>query len=183
MWFTSFCQNETEIGKSIWWSMSHLIHLIIHLCWWVNASHVLFTVVNISLARWPNLNEGGKIGDDDYIIDLVVVWSTLNCFFDTMEDLTTQETGILLDAIKTFKQTLSEKDEKDKSVITSLNHIAAKLVVSALLLNDFWYFKLLMCLQWSMSPFQVQCLPRQKLYQDHWPSYQTRSWIWGHLDI
>lgn len=83
------------------------------------------------------MNEGGKIGDDDYIIDLVVVWSTLNCFFDTMEDLTTQETGILLDAIKTFKQTLSEKDEKDKSVITSLNHIAAKLVVSALLLNDF----------------------------------------------
>lgn len=92
------------------------------------------------------MDERGKIGDDNYIIDLVVVWSTLNCFFDTMEDFTTQENGILLDAIKTFKQTLNEKDEKNKSVITSLNHIAAKLVVSALLLND-WYFKLLMCLQ------------------------------------
>jgi hypothetical protein len=62
-----------------------------------------------------------------------------------MADLTTQQTEIFLNAIKTFKKELTEKAEKNKSVITSLNHIAIELIVSALFSNDFWHFKLIMC--------------------------------------
>lgn len=58
-----------------------------------------------------------------------------------LSDLTTQETNIFLQMIENFKQALSEEDEVEKSVIASLNHVAAKLAevqVSALLPVDLW---------------------------------------------
>ena len=65
-----------------------------------------------------------------------------------LSDLTTQETDIFLQMIENFKQALSEEDEDEKSVIASLDHVAAKLAevqVSTFLPNDFWH--LVTCLQ------------------------------------
>jgi hypothetical protein len=59
-----------------------------------------------------------------------------------LSDLTTQETDIFLQMIENFKQALSEEDEDEKSVIASLDHVAAKLTevqVSAFLPDDFWH--------------------------------------------
>jgi len=58
-----------------------------------------------------------------------------------LSDLTTQETDMFLQMIENFKQALSEEDEDEKSVIASLDHVAAKLAevqVGALLLDDLW---------------------------------------------
>jgi hypothetical protein len=55
--------------------------------------------------------------------------------------LTTQETDMFLQMIENFKQTLSEEDEDEKSVVASLDHVAAKLAevqVSALHHDDLW---------------------------------------------
>jgi hypothetical protein len=46
-----------------------------------------------------------------------------------LSDLTTQETDMFLQMIETFKQALSEEDEDEKSVIASLDHVAAKLAL------------------------------------------------------
>ena len=43
-----------------------------------------------------------------------------------LSDLTTQETGIFLQMIENFKQALTEEDQDEKSLITSLDHVAAK---------------------------------------------------------
>ena len=44
-----------------------------------------------------------------------------------LSDLTTQETNLFLDMIKSLKETLSEEDDDEKTVIASLDHVAAKL--------------------------------------------------------
>lgn len=44
-----------------------------------------------------------------------------------LSDLTTQETNMFLEMITNFKQTLSEEDDDEKSVIASLDHVATKL--------------------------------------------------------
>ena len=44
-----------------------------------------------------------------------------------LSDLTTQETDMFLKMIENFKHALSEDEEDEKSVITSLDHVAAKL--------------------------------------------------------
>ena len=65
-----------------------------------------------------------------------------------LSDLTTQETEMFLQMIENFKQALSEDDDDEKSVIASLDHVAAKLgevQVSALFLDDLW--NLVTCLQ------------------------------------
>jgi len=49
---------------------------------------------------------------------------------------------MFLQMIENFKQALSEEDEDEKSVITSLDHVAAKLVevqASALFPDDLWH--------------------------------------------
>ena len=42
--------------------------------------------------------------------------------------LSTQETDIFLKMIQNIKQTFSEEDEDEKSVMASLDHIAAKIM-------------------------------------------------------
>ena len=65
-----------------------------------------------------------------------------------LSDLTTQETDMFLRMVENFKQALSEEDEDEKSVIASLDHVAAKLAevqVSAFHPDDLW--NLVTCLQ------------------------------------
>ena len=44
-----------------------------------------------------------------------------------LSDLTSQETEIIVQKINKFKNDLSEDDEKEKSVIGSLEHVVMKL--------------------------------------------------------
>ena len=57
-----------------------------------------------------------------------------------LSDLTTQEAGMFLQMIENFKQGLSEEDEDEKSVIASLDHVAAKIseVQVSVYAVDFW---------------------------------------------
>jgi hypothetical protein len=45
-----------------------------------------------------------------------------------LSDLTSQETNLFLKMIDEFKEGLDEEDDDEKSVIASLNHVAAKLM-------------------------------------------------------
>jgi hypothetical protein len=57
-----------------------------------------------------------------------------------LSDLATQEAGMFLQMIENFKQSLSEEDEGEKSVIASLDHVAAKIseVQVSVYAVDFW---------------------------------------------
>lgn len=74
-----------------------------------------------------------------------------------LSDLTTQETNLFLQMIENFKQELSEEDDDERSVISSLAHVAMKLQqvkVSPPLLTINNQF--LTCLESNRFLFRVQ---------------------------